>query len=195
MLDSQRRQAEREAIYGKPDRKTPTKNITGNYFGDAAFKLLGGETLMKAFDGDHRAQGQIIMGGLVSLHPGMRIKNTSVVKNTAKTFKLFRAVGEKEFKDIATNKVIRPGGGSMESKLFAETFDALKQGIATEKNFRVIEVEVSESMYNKLFKTDNLDPHITQGRNTFAVDIDQVDEFNKNVIKIDATEEIKNGGN
>ena len=113
MLDSQRRQAEREAIYGKPDRKTPTKNITGNYFGDAAFKLLGGETLMKAFDGDHRAQGQIIMGGLVSLHPGMRIKNTSVVKNTAKTFKLFRAVGEKEFKDIATNKVIRTGGGSM----------------------------------------------------------------------------------
>ena len=80
--------------------------------------------------------------------------------------------------------------------MFAETFDdALKQGIATEKNFRVIEVEVSESMYNKLFKTDNLDPHITQGRNTFAVDIDQVDEFNKNVIKIDATEEIKNGGN
>ncbi len=52
--------------------KGPTKNITGNYLGDALYKLLGGETITGAFNGDVKAQGRLIMGGLVSIAPGGR---------------------------------------------------------------------------------------------------------------------------
>ncbi|GAA3608228.1 DUF6443 domain-containing protein [Flavivirga amylovorans] len=56
-----------------PTSSTPTKNITGNYFGDALYKLAGGETISKAIDGNHKAQGQVIMNTLVSLAPGSKV--------------------------------------------------------------------------------------------------------------------------
>ncbi|CAM1340228.1 hypothetical protein TAMYLO_110007 [Tenacibaculum amylolyticum] len=68
-----------------PTSSTPTKNITGNYFGDALYKLAGGETISKAIDGDDRAQGQVIMNGIVALQPGPKGAGIAddVVKNTA----------------------------------------------------------------------------------------------------------------
>ena len=67
-----RREAEKEAVYGRPNRGRPTRNITGNRFGDALYNLSGGDTFKRAFRGDKKAQGRLIMGGIVSLHPGSR---------------------------------------------------------------------------------------------------------------------------
>ncbi len=64
----------------------PTKNITGNYFGDALYKLVGGETISKAIDGDDRAQGQLIMGGLVSLAPGSQINLSDDIAKVSTKF-------------------------------------------------------------------------------------------------------------
>ncbi len=66
------RDAKPHLLDNTPTSKGPTKNITGNFLGDAAFKLLGGETISKALDGNVKAQGQVIMNGLVSLAPGGR---------------------------------------------------------------------------------------------------------------------------
>lgn len=64
-----------------PTSTGPTKNKTGSYFGDVAYNLLGVETISRAIDGDHRAQGQLIMGGLVSLMPGGRSTGGNTTKN------------------------------------------------------------------------------------------------------------------
>ncbi|MEM0942294.1 MAG: RHS repeat-associated core domain-containing protein, partial [Bacteroidota bacterium] len=71
----------KQAVYGTPTRTQLGKNITGNYLGDAAFHLLGGPIFQRALDGDHRAQGQLIMGGLLALHPGSRsqFKSSGIV--------------------------------------------------------------------------------------------------------------------
>ncbi len=52
---------------GKYDRNGATKNVTGSYFGDAAYKLLGGETISAAIDGDATAQSRVIMTSIVLL--------------------------------------------------------------------------------------------------------------------------------
>ena len=52
---------------GKYDRTGPTKNITGNYFGDAGYKLLGGETVSSAMNGDRTAQFRVLSNGILAL--------------------------------------------------------------------------------------------------------------------------------
>jgi len=54
------------------DRNPVGKNITGNYFGDAAYRLLGGETFSRALDGDPKAQFRVITAAELSLLPGGR---------------------------------------------------------------------------------------------------------------------------
>ncbi|MCX2679361.1 hypothetical protein OOZ15_05345 [Galbibacter sp. EGI 63066] len=88
--NTNRRQAERAAVYGTPDRLGPTKNITGNYFGDAAYKLAGGETISKALAGDAKAQFRVIAGAEVALVPGGRgigddVATGATTKSTVKT--------------------------------------------------------------------------------------------------------------
>ncbi|MEM0941911.1 MAG: hypothetical protein AAGI25_19290 [Bacteroidota bacterium] len=51
VVNARKSAAKKQAVFGSGTRLGPTKNITGNYFGDAAFKLAGGETLQKALDG------------------------------------------------------------------------------------------------------------------------------------------------
>ena len=75
-----KRQADHQRTYGTADRTGPTKNITGNYFGDAAYKLMGGETISKAFEGDDRAQGQVIMGSIVSMASASKANSVNNVK-------------------------------------------------------------------------------------------------------------------
>ncbi|MDC6384616.1 DUF6443 domain-containing protein [Muricauda sp. SK9] len=64
---------------------TPTKNKTGNYFGDVVYNLAGGETISKAIDGDDRAEGQVIMNAILLFQPGPKGSGAAddVVKNTA----------------------------------------------------------------------------------------------------------------
>ncbi|MEM9681445.1 MAG: hypothetical protein AAF901_14065, partial [Bacteroidota bacterium] len=47
--------------------RASVQRVTGNRILDAGIKLAGGDTFRKAADGEHRAQGQLIMGGLTSL--------------------------------------------------------------------------------------------------------------------------------
>ncbi|WP_281986973.1 DUF6443 domain-containing protein [Aquimarina aggregata] len=78
--DAKRRQAE------KPSSSTstgPTKNITGNYFGDALYKLADGDSFKRAFDGDKKAQFRVIAGAMLAMQPGSRAKITT--KTTTKT--------------------------------------------------------------------------------------------------------------
>ncbi|TSE09853.1 DUF6443 domain-containing protein [Aquimarina algiphila] len=82
-----------------PTSSGPTKNITGNYFGDAAYKLLGGETISKAADGNVMAQGQVIMNGMVALSPAGR---GSSLASSAET-KLASSALQTEVKTVASN--------------------------------------------------------------------------------------------
>ncbi len=79
------------ANYSRETSSGPSKNITGNYFGDAAYKLAGGETISRALDGDHKAQGQVIMNGLVGLTPGGRANPSDELSGSVS--KLFRVQG------------------------------------------------------------------------------------------------------
>jgi len=89
----------------------PTKNITGNYFGDAAYKLLGGETISKAIDGDKRAQGQVIMNTLVSLAPGARGIGDDVIENATTKSSNFVFRGDtRNPSDIFENSFTSKGG-------------------------------------------------------------------------------------
>ena len=56
-----KRQAVHVAVYGAPERKQPGKNITGNYLGDAALTLLGGDVVIDAFNGNQRAREQLVL--------------------------------------------------------------------------------------------------------------------------------------
>src|SRR5690606_11388720 len=62
-----KRQAEHAAVYGAPERKQPGKNITGNYLGDAALTLLGGDVVIDAFNGNQRAKEKVLMNGMLLL--------------------------------------------------------------------------------------------------------------------------------
>ena len=68
-----------------PTSSTPTKNITGNYFGDMVYKLSGGETISKALDGDDKAQGQVIMNGILALQPGGRTNPSDEISSSIST--------------------------------------------------------------------------------------------------------------
>ena len=81
--NANQRQAEKVAVYGTPDRSGPTKNITGNYFGDAVYKLAGGETISKALAGDTKAQFRVIAEAEVGLAPAGKGIGDDVAKNVA----------------------------------------------------------------------------------------------------------------
>jgi len=58
---------------------------------------------------------------------------------------LYRAVGLDELADIFQSKMIRPGGGSLETKLFTETLDdAIEEAKFLKKQFAIISVEITE---------------------------------------------------
>jgi len=59
-----------------------TKNITGNYFGDALFKLAGGETFKRAYDGNPKAQFQVLTTLMLSMSPAGRGATDDIVKNS-----------------------------------------------------------------------------------------------------------------
>lgn len=67
-----------------PTSTGPTKNITGNYLGDALYKLAGGETVSKAIDGDAKAQFRVISGAMVSMVPGTGAKPVASMPSRAK---------------------------------------------------------------------------------------------------------------
>jgi RHS repeat-associated protein len=86
--DANKRQAKKQSMYRGSDRRGPTKNITGNYFGDALYKLGNGDTFKRAVNGDKKAQFRVISGTMLALQPGSRAKittktTTKAVKNSA----------------------------------------------------------------------------------------------------------------
>ena len=141
--------------------------------------------------GDGKAIGAAVFEATMLFVPGDEIR---FVKQTGKTTKIYRAVGLNEHADIIASKLIRPSptGNSMETKLFSVTADdAYKQGLAMEKDFKIIEVEVSNEALEKVEKITTIDEEITQGRATYAVDPSKVEEFNQGVQKIKSTTVIK----
>ncbi|MFI0428878.1 polymorphic toxin type 43 domain-containing protein [Mariniflexile sp. HMF6888] len=69
------------------ERKTLGKNITGNYFGDALVKLLGGDLVIDAFNGNERAKGILILEAPLFFLPEGRMTTrleTNFAKNSVK---------------------------------------------------------------------------------------------------------------
>jgi len=148
--DAQKRQAKKEAIYGRPSRSGPTKNITGNYFGDALYKLAGGDTFKRAFNGDTRAQGRLIMGGLVGLHPGARSNMTptkgvqKLIDDAVKSDDLYIVVGK------AGDDVVR----YLDTQGAEATFMAQgKEGTIIMREGASIETVAEEVIHFNQFKT------------------------------------------
>ena len=89
----------------------PTKNITGNFFGDAAFKLLGGETFSKALDGDPKAQFRVISGAIVSTVPGGRGNPVDEAAG-ASLSKVFRVQGG-DIPNASKQRLVFDGQGNL----------------------------------------------------------------------------------
>ncbi|NVK52505.1 MAG: HNH endonuclease [Flavobacteriaceae bacterium] len=83
MRYSRRKEAERIAVYGTPNRKPIGRNITGNYFGDALFRLMGGDTYRRAYSGNQRARGQLLMNAPLLFLPSGRTAVTSRSANSS----------------------------------------------------------------------------------------------------------------
>jgi len=117
-----------------------------------------------------------------------------VVKQAAKkSTTIYRAIGMAELADIFQSRLIRPGAGSMETKLFSETFDdALQQGIKRGEDFAIIAIDVLDDLVEQLHKNKNLDPFITKGRTTFGVDPSLVKAFNDAITNFKVTPALKN---
>ena len=65
-----KRQAKQDSRYRKVKSGGPSKNITGNYFGDFVYKLAGGETISSAIDGNPKAQFRVLSNTILSAAPG-----------------------------------------------------------------------------------------------------------------------------
>jgi len=91
----------KEKRFTSPARGRVTKNITGNYFGDAAYNLLGGDTFKRAANGNPKAQFQVLTNALLALQPAGRAKvkgggNLKKLLNDANDAdNLFIVVGQK----------------------------------------------------------------------------------------------------
>ena len=97
---------------------------------------------------------------------------------------IFRAVSQGELDDITNSGLIRPGRNTMEVKLFTENIeDAVAQGVATGKEFSVIEVMIPNSTLNKMEVLRTVDKHIMSG-NTIAIQPDKLDLFNSTLQSI-----------
>ncbi|UOB16283.1 hypothetical protein [Abyssalbus ytuae] len=145
ITDTNRRQAENQAVFGASGSSGPTKNITGNYFGDALYKLAGGETVSKAVEGDVKAQGQVIMGAIVALSPAGREAGVSddIVKN-------------------ATDDVVKAGKGAANPKVKASIKIGKKahsdiQAKAATKGWGV-EVPMTDPQTGKQVRADLVTP-------------------------------------
>ncbi len=93
------------------DRKPVGKNITGNYFGDAAYKLLGGETFSRALDGDPKAQFRVIAGAELSLLPGARGNPVDEAAG-ASLSKVFRVQGG-DIPNASKQRLVLDGQGNL----------------------------------------------------------------------------------
>ena len=58
--------------HSAPERRQPGKNITGNYFGDALLHLLGGTTVIDAYNGNQRAKEQLLLSWPFAVMPAGR---------------------------------------------------------------------------------------------------------------------------
>jgi len=90
--DEQRRKAKQEIVYGKPERKKPGKDITGNYVLDAWVHILGGNIVIDAFNGDQKAKEQLILNWPFYVMPSGRsgirtgtILNPKLIRYSQKT--------------------------------------------------------------------------------------------------------------
>lgn len=93
---------------------------------------------------------------------------------------IFRAVSKAEIDDIASSGLIRSGKNTMEVKLFAQNIDdAITQGNKTGAEFNVIQVDVPNSVFNKLQKYD-LDAQVMKDL-SIGIEIDQFEMFNNSV--------------
>ncbi len=87
MRAERRRQAKHRAVYGTPERKQPGKNITGNYFGDAALQLAGGDLVLDAFNGNQRAKDQLLLSAPLAFLPAGRTSGLTRNVGTKSLFK------------------------------------------------------------------------------------------------------------
>lgn len=89
-----------------PVSKGPTKDKTGNYFGDLVYNLAGGETISKAIDGDKKAQAQVIMNGMIGLTSGGRTNPSDEIA-TAIAHKASKSGGSSSINTSGTAQIIK----------------------------------------------------------------------------------------
>jgi RHS repeat-associated protein len=99
---------------------------------------------------------------------------------------LYRAVGEREFKDVITTKIFRqaPNGASLEVKQFGLDFnETLKLADFLRNTVAIIRVRIPRSIFNTLDKTP-VDPSILKS-GSVTVQPNKLDVFNRSIIEIE----------
>jgi hypothetical protein len=175
----------------KGEVKIPSKRAEGDWVGPAIGYTLAG---LAAIGGGAAAIGRFglnasaafvaneikdevaskLSGGVTDILDATKLGAKLIREGSSK---VFRAVGGGELEDISTSEMIRPGEGSMETKLFTDNLaDAMKQGEATGKDFSIISFDVPNSTLKQLESLE-VDTYMTSGK-TISVQPDKLDLFN-----------------